>query len=155
MKRTLRCMAVALFGSMLVAGTADARGMSALGGRPGVASNEHCFTINSSGVIANNIGQACGLVSWMVSLDTDSNNTKTINVGFWDFSQNTSSSGCFSIKSHHDGFGTQFSTFQRATISNGFNNLAVTGSVIGSQDMLVLQCNLNQGDNLTQIDWNN
>jgi hypothetical protein len=155
MKRTLLSMAVALFGSMLVAGTADARGMAALAGRAGTGSNERCFDVSSQGRVSNSIPQACGIQSWFMSLDVDSNGGKTINVGFIDGSQNTTTSGCQSAAFHHDGSGGLFSMFKKPTVVGGFSNLSLTGSTVSSQDMLFVQCNLNQGDTLTQIDWNN
>lgn len=155
MKRTLRCMAVALCGSMLVAGTADARGMAALGGRAGFGSNERCFDVTSQGRVFNNSSQACGLQSWFMSLDTDSNGAKTINVGFIDGSFNTTTSGCLSAAFHHDGSGGLFSMTKRPTVAGAFNNLVLTGSTVSSQDLLFVQCIMNQSDSLTQIDWNN
>jgi hypothetical protein len=155
MKRTLRCMAVALFGSMLVAGTADARGMAALAGRPGTGSNEFCFDISSQGRLANGSSHGCGLQTWYVSLDTDNNNGKTINVGFFDNSGNTTTSGCSSAAYHHDGSGGSIGAKKTPTVAFAFNNLQITGSTVTTQDMLFVICSLNQSDQLTQIDWNN
>jgi hypothetical protein len=152
MKRKILFVAIMLAASAATLDTANARGISALSGRARFAP-DNCFSVNNaSGLLSNGCG---GSNEWMVSLDTDNNGAKTINVGIFTTGGSPSTS-CRAITRRRDNLAGQATGFSFPAVL-GFSQvvLSIPAPGVQSQYLLFVDCNVSPGDGLSQIDWNN
>jgi hypothetical protein len=153
MKRSVLFLGLTVLAGAGIAGTADARGISAFSGRAASGTQQTCFSSNTStGWVTNS---NCGTTqSYVISLATDSNGAKTINVAV-EVPVTTNNTVCHSVAVPRGGGGATVSPNLHPSQTGVATNIQLTGSNVTSQGLLFVECDVGPSDNLIQVDWNN
>jgi hypothetical protein len=148
-----RAMFVAAMTILAGAGTADARGIAAFSGRAADSNQQSCFTTNTNiGWVTNT--QCSGAPAYIIALDTDTNGSKTINIGV-EIAESFATTSCHSVAVARNGIGATLSPVRTATQAGVLTNLLLQGSNVTSQGLLYVECDVGQNGSLIQVDWNN